>query len=82
VTVVRRTITELLLACLAVTGAVCSASRVTSTVDVAPVIDSEPPTTSVTYHAPWLVLTLLLVTLAAVLVVLAGARWRRERPRA
>lgn len=76
----RRAVVELLLAGLAAVGAVFSASSVRSVMDVAPIIEGEPATTSVAYHGPWLVLTLLLVTVATVLIVVAGARWRRERP--
>jgi hypothetical protein len=77
-TATRRVMVELVLAMVALAGAGYSASRVTSVADNAPITEGEPPTTSVMYHAPWLTLTLLLVTTAAVLVVLAVARWRRS----
>jgi NO-binding membrane sensor protein with MHYT domain len=47
-------------------------------VAVAPVLDGQPPTTSVVYSPPTVVLSLLLATLAGVLAVLAVARLRRS----
>ena len=49
-----------------------------STVAVAPVLDGEPQTTSVVYSPPLLVLSLLLATVAGVLVVVGIARLRRS----
>jgi hypothetical protein len=48
-------------------------------VDVAPIANGEPPTTSVTFYPPLLVLAFVLGTLAGVLMVLGAARWRRAR---
>jgi uncharacterized membrane protein YidH (DUF202 family) len=74
----RRTVVELVLAAVALVGAVVSAASVRAVVDVAPIVEGEPSTTSVVYRAPLVSLTLLLVTVAGVLIVLGVARWRRE----
>jgi hypothetical protein len=79
VTAPRRSIVELVLAAAALAGAVWSWLSVRSTSAVAPIIDGEPSTTSVTYDPPMMALTLLLVTVAGVLAVVAIARWRRSR---
>ena len=73
----RRAALEVILAFLFLAGAVWSALDVRSVVDVAPIIDGERATTSFAYDPPMLVLTLMLVTAAAVLVIVAVARWRR-----
>jgi hypothetical protein len=73
----RRAVLQLVLACCAVAGAVWSAQKVRTVVDVAPIIDGQPATTSLAYDPPMLVLTLLLTTVAAVFVIVAVARWRR-----
>ncbi len=69
---------ELALAVLAVAGCVLSWLAASSTVVVAPVLEGEPQTTSLEYSAPLLVLSLLLATVAGVLVVLGVARLRRR----
>ncbi|WP_197378296.1 hypothetical protein [Mycolicibacterium mengxianglii] len=74
----RRAVVELVAAVVALAGAALSAANVCAIVDVAPITAGEPPTTSVTYSPPALVLTLLLVTVAGVLVVVGAARWRRS----
>ncbi|HZA10826.1 hypothetical protein [Mycobacterium sp.] len=74
----RRAIVELVLAAVAAAGCVLSWLQSRSTVDVAPILSGEPPTTSITYYAPLLVLALLLATVAGVLVVVAVARLRRR----
>ncbi|CAN5561241.1 hypothetical protein BH09ACT8_BH09ACT8_42350 [soil metagenome] len=74
----RRAAVELVLAGLVLAGAVWSAMKVRSVVDVAPIIDGEPATTSLAYDPPMLVLTLMLITAAAVLVIVAVAQWRRS----
>ena len=72
---------ELVLAVVAAAGCVVTWLAATSTVEVAPVLDGEPMTTSVVYSPPLLVASLLLATVAGVLAVLAVARLRRaERP--
>ena len=69
---------ELALAVVAVAGCVLSWLAASSNVVVAPVLAGEPQTTSVEYSAPLLVLSLLLATVAGVLVVLGVARLRRR----
>jgi hypothetical protein len=71
---------ELVLAVVAAVGCVLSWLAARSTVDVAPVLEGEPMTTSVVYSPPLLVLSLLLATVAGVLVVLGVARLRRGQP--
>ena len=73
----RRATLELLLALVAAAGCVLSGLAARSTVEVAPVLEREPMTTSVVYSAPLLVLSLLLATVAGVLAVLGVARLRR-----
>jgi hypothetical protein len=73
----RRSTIELLLALVAAAGCVLCWLGAQSTVVVAPVLESEPMTTSVEYSAPLLVLSLILATVAGVLVVVAVARLRR-----
>jgi len=73
----RRATLELLLAIVAAAGCVLSWLAARSTVAVAPVIEGEPMTTSVIYSAPWLVLSLILATVAGVLAVLGVAGLRR-----
>lgn len=74
-----RALIELAAAALLVLAAVAAGSAVCSTVEVAPVLDGEPVTTSVVYDPPQLLLTLLLVTAAGVLAVIGTARWWRSR---
>jgi ABC-type spermidine/putrescine transport system permease subunit II len=74
----RRAIIELLVAVAAAIGCVLSWLAARSTVDIAPLLEGEPMTTSVAYSAPLLVLSLLLATVAGVLAVLAIARSRRR----
>ncbi len=68
---------ELSLAAAAALGSAIAWSQVGSTVLVGPVADGEPVTTSVSYDAPQLLLTLLLAALAGVLGVVGAARVRR-----
>jgi len=75
----RRAVVELVLAVLAAVGCVVSWRQSLSTVEVAPIADGEPATTSVTYYAPLLVLALVLASLAGVMVVIGVARLRRSR---
>lgn len=72
---------QLVLAGLAVVGAVLSWLRSSRVVDVAPVAEGQPATTSVVYHAPMLLLTLGLATTAGVLLVLGIAGLVRARNR-
>ncbi len=78
-TATRRAAIELTLAVLAVAGAVGSWLGARSLVEVAPVIEGEPSTTSITYYPPLLFLALLLATVAGVLAALAVPRLRRSR---
>ena len=72
-----RAIVSLVLAIAAAVGCVLSWLAGVTTVDVPPIIEGEPMTTSVVYSAPLLSLALLLATVAGVLVVLGAARLRR-----
>ena len=69
---------ELLLALAAAAGCVLSWLAARSTVEVPPILDGEPATTSVVYSPPLVVLSLLLATAAGVLAVLAVAALRRD----
>jgi hypothetical protein len=71
---------ELVLAVVAVAGCVLTWLAASSTVEVAPVRDGEPMTTSVVYSPPLLMASLILATVAGVLAVLGVARLRRARP--
>ncbi len=75
----RRAVIELLLALVAAVGCVLSWLASISTVDVPPIMDNEPWTTSLVYSPPLLALSLLLATVAGVLAVLGVARLRRRR---
>nr|WP_243841707.1 cytochrome c-type biogenesis protein CcmH [Mycobacterium sp. DL592] len=55
--------------------------QVRSIVDVAPVTDGQPATTSVLYDPPLMVLTMVLATAAGVLLVLGVAGLVRARRR-
>jgi uncharacterized membrane protein YidH (DUF202 family) len=72
-----RAILELVLAAAAVMGCVLSWLAAESTADVAPVIAGEPSKTSTVYDPSLITLSLLLVTVAGVLLVVGVARWRR-----
>lgn len=72
---------QLVLAVLAAAGAVWSWSQVRSIVDVAPVTDGQPATTSVLYDPPLMLLTMVLATAAGVLLVLGVAGLVRARRR-
>lgn len=78
--VVRASV-ELALAGAAAVGCAVSWLNVRYPVLVAPVINGEPATTSVTYHPRMLLLVLLLATVAGVLAVVGTARLRRARRR-
>lgn len=73
----RRAVIELLVALVAVVGCVLSWRAAGSEVVVAPVLAGEPSTTSLEYYPPMLTLSLLLATLAGVLIVVAVTRLRR-----
>lgn len=76
--IVRHTV-QLILAGLAVIGAVLSWLQVRSLVHVSPVADGQPATISVAYDAPMMFLTLALATAAGVLAVLGVAGLCRDR---
>ncbi len=63
----------------AAVGCVLSWLAAGSFVRVAPVIDGETSTTSLTYYPPLLFLALVLATVAGMLAVVAVARLRRGR---
>ena len=73
---------QLVLATLTLIGAALSWLQVRSIVDVSPIADGQPATTSVAYSPPMMLLTMLLATVAGVLIVLGVAgliRGRRAR---
>ncbi|MEE2854302.1 MAG: hypothetical protein VX424_16820 [Actinomycetota bacterium] len=70
---------ELGLACVALICSALSWWHSHHTVTVAPIANGEPATTSLTYDPQLLLLTLVLVTSAGVLAVIAAARLRRAR---
>jgi uncharacterized membrane protein YidH (DUF202 family) len=72
-----RAIVELVLAAAALIGCGLSWLAAKSTADVAPVIAGEPSKTSNVYDPTLITLSLLLVTVAGVLLVVGVARWRR-----
>jgi hypothetical protein len=74
----RRAAIELVLAFCAIAAAVWSALQVRTVVNVAPIIDGQPATTSLAYDPPMIVLTLLMTTAAGVLLIIGAARWRRR----
>jgi hypothetical protein len=74
-----RALVELFLACAALVGAAVSWAHARHTVSVAPVADGQPFTSSLVYDPRLLLLTLVLVTTAGVLEVVAIARLWRER---
>lgn len=74
-----RAVLEMAAGLAAAVGCAWSWLAVRTTVAVAPIIDGQPATTSVVYHPPALLLTLLLATIAGVLTVLGAVRlWRRQ----
>ncbi|OBI95371.1 hypothetical protein [Mycobacterium asiaticum] len=70
---------ELVVAVVAALAAAFSWAATRSVIEVAPVADGQPPTTSVIYDPQQLVLTLLLATVAGIFVVVALTRLRRSR---
>lgn len=69
------------LAVIAAAGAIWSWLQVRSIVDVAPIADGQPATTSVAYDPPMMVLTMVLATAAGVLLVVGVAGLVRARRR-
>lgn len=72
-------VVQLVLAVLAAAGAAFAWSHIRSWVDVAPITDGQPATVSVVYHPPLMMLSWLLATVAAVLLVLGISGLRRVR---
>ena len=72
-----RAVLPLVLAAASAVGCVLSWLAAVTTVEVPPIIEGEPMTTSSVYSAPLLSLALLLATVAGVLAVLGVAGWRR-----
>jgi hypothetical protein len=75
-----RALLELALALAALAGAGITWTHARHIVGVAPIAEGQPSTTSLMYDPQQLLLTMLLVTLAGVLLVVGGARLRRSRP--
>jgi hypothetical protein len=74
-----RHVIQLVLAALALAGAVLTGLQSRSVVYVAPVADGQPSTTSVAFDPPLMLLTWGLVTAAGVLAVLGVAGLVRAR---
>ncbi len=72
---------QTLLAGAAIVAAVLCWMQVTSLVDVPPVTEGQPPTVSVVYDPPLMMLSWLLATVGGVLGVLGVAGLRRSRKR-
>jgi cell division protein FtsX len=73
-----RAVLELGLALAALVGVGMSWSHARHVVDVAPITDGQPSTTSLVYDPQLLLLAMLLAMIAGVLAVLGAARlWRR-----
>jgi hypothetical protein len=70
---------ELLLAVVAAVGCALAWLAARSTVEVAPVLDGQPMTTSIVYSPPLLVASLFLATVAGVLAVVGVAGLRRAK---
>ncbi|OPX07828.1 hypothetical protein [Mycobacterium sp. AT1] len=73
-----RPVVELVLAALALVGCVLSWVAARSAAVAAPVISSEPSMPTVTYDASFIVLAMLLLTVAAVFAVLGIVGLRRR----
>lgn len=76
----KRATVEVVLAVLAAVGCVLSWRSASRQVVVAPLLEGQPSTVSLVYDTSMLTLSLLLATVAGVLVVLAIARLRRRSP--
>lgn len=75
-----RALLELGLALAALAGAGVSWLHARHTVGVAPIADGQPSTTSLVYDPQQLLLTMLLATLAGILLVVGTTRLGRSRP--
>jgi hypothetical protein len=74
-----RALVELALACAALAGVGVSWLHARQIVDVAPILDGQPSTTSLVYDPQLLLLAMLLAMIAGVLVVVGMARLWRAR---
>lgn len=75
-----RAAVELALACAALVGVGVSWVHARHIVDMAPITDGQPSTTSLVYDPQPLLLAMLLAMIAGVLVVVGMARlWRARR---
>ena len=74
-----RHLIQLIVAALAVAGAVVTGLAARSVVVVAPIADGQPSTTSASFDPPLMLLTWLLITAAGVLAVLGVAGLVRAR---
>jgi hypothetical protein len=70
----KAVVIELLLAVAAAVGSVLSWIYASATVSVPPILEGEPWTTQVDYNAPLVLMSLMLATIAGVLIVLAVVR--------
>lgn len=68
---------ELVLATLAAIGCAAAFIASRSIMDVAPIADGEPATTSVVFYPPTLGISFVLLTIAGLLTVAGVARLRR-----
>lgn len=73
-----RAVIQLVVAVLAALGSVASWLAAGHSATAPPILPGEPEKVVEVYFAPWLVLALLLATIAGVLAVLAIARLRRR----
>ena len=71
---------QLVLALVALAGALWCWPRISAPVDIAPVTDGQPATVSVVYDPPMMLLVWFLATAAGVLGVLGVAGLRRRHP--
>lgn len=74
-----RAAAELLAALVALVATVLSWLHTRSTIAVAPVTDGAPPTMSVVYDPQQFTLTMMLATVAGILIVVGLTRLRRAR---
>jgi hypothetical protein len=74
-----RALVELGLACAALVGVGASWSHARHIVGVPPIMDGQPPTTSLVYDPQLLLLAMLLAMIAGVLAVVGTARLWRAR---
>lgn len=75
----RTALVQLVVAAVALVGAVVSWLAAGSPEQVPPIMDGQPTLSTTVYDAPLIVLALALLTAAGVLAVLGIARWRRGR---